>query len=142
GIYMIIPLVVLRQLDALKRSPDPEKAFNARWASREIEYYMRSGELKIENSYIPLNILENPADNKVVGTALWLKREQYKRPWLVTTDINMRIAALSVGVDAVDEKYLRECITVARLVSEKRMYLELKKELEKCRNKKESSAAG
>lgn len=94
---IFIPAAVLKQLDRLKSSGREGVSYNARVASQNIEGKQRKGRVTIVTDYANVNMLDNDADNQVVGTALWLKQKGYK-PILVTTDRNMRIAAGGCGL--------------------------------------------
>ncbi len=98
---VIIPAVALRQLDSLKNSSDSNTAYWARKASQAIEQQQRKGNLLIEGSSLDVNALGNAADNEIIGTALWVSRNYVvKNVILVSTDRNMRIAAVNSGLKA------------------------------------------
>ena len=98
--YFVIPAVVLRQLDGLKNNP--ATSYNARKASQYIEQMQAEERLAVTDRYIPVNMLENKADNMIVGTAIFTKEnvDDYE-VCLASTDRNMRIAANYYGVDTV-----------------------------------------
>jgi len=98
----VVPLVVIHQLDYLKKSENENLAKKVRMAIRQIEEYSDRGSLHIETNYIPIELLENNADNKVIGTALWLKKVKKVEPFLVTTDINMRVVSKLVEIHSLD----------------------------------------
>lgn len=93
----VIPVAVLKQLDGLKNNQDDSVGYKARKAAQTIEDMQQAGRAIIENNHLPVDMLDNQADNRVVGTAGWL-RDQGCDAWLVTTDRNMRIAARASGV--------------------------------------------
>jgi len=98
--YFVIPAVVLRQLDGLKNNP--ATSYNARKASQYIEQMQAEERLAVTDRYIPVNMLENKADNMIVGTAIFTKEnvDDYE-VCLASTDRNMRIVANYYGVDTV-----------------------------------------
>ena len=96
---VFIPAAVIKQLDGLKSS-DPERALTARKASRLIEEAIMQEKARICHEYDHVDILESPADNKIVGAAMLLEREKGGRVVLLTTDRNMKIAAMSCGIES------------------------------------------
>jgi PIN domain len=107
---VIIPFVVLRELDGLKNCDHVDIARAARKVSRTLDRVgsyndlTKKGKLstgavlKIVNAFDPVDALASDADNKVVGTALRLKREGAENVVLVSTDSNMRIVARAMGL--------------------------------------------
>ena len=95
----IIPAAVIKQLDGLKNS-DPERAATARKASRFIEDAIMLTKAQICHGYDHVDLLASPADNKIVGAAMLLDRKKDDRVVLLTTDRNMRIAAMSCGIES------------------------------------------
>ncbi len=102
---VIIPAVVLRQLDGLKNSSNGNTAYWARKASQAIERQQRKNNFLIEGASLAVNPLDNAADNEIIGTALYVKgnvghytSSKVKDVVLVSTDRNMRIAAGSYGL--------------------------------------------
>ena len=105
----VIPMSVIRQLDGLKKSDRIEVAKAARYVSNNLdrigEYgdlsvgvpLSTGGRLKIIRTYTKVDGLESDADNKIVGTALSLKKEGYDVV-LLTADTNMRIVARAYGI--------------------------------------------
>ncbi len=94
-----IPVVVLKQLDGLKKSSVQAKAYASRRASRSIEKHLKSGgDVRIVTDWIKMDLLDNNSDNQVIGTALWLKQNGYGEVTLLSTDTNMRIAAEGAGI--------------------------------------------
>ena len=94
---LVIPAIVLKQLDGLKNSEKEDVAQRARAASNAIVEAQRKNRLKIVSEYSKIDMLESHADNVIVGTAMKMK-ETYSEVVLLTTDTNMKIAAESVGV--------------------------------------------
>jgi len=106
---VIAPAVVLRQLDGLKNSSNGNTAYWARKASQAIERQQRKNNFLIEGASVTVNSLDNAADNEIIGTALYVKRNtgrytssRVKDVVLVSTDRNMRIAAVNYGLTAED----------------------------------------
>jgi PIN domain len=107
---VVIPFVVLRELDGLKYSDHIHIARAARKVSRILDRLWSYNDLaegvklptgavlKIINAFDPLNALASDADNRIVGTALKLQREGVPDIVLVSTDNNMRIAAKALGL--------------------------------------------
>jgi predicted ribonuclease YlaK len=115
---VIIPFVVLRELDGLKNSDHVHIARAARKVSRTLDRLGSYNDLtegaklstgavlKIVTVFDPLNALASDADNRIVGTALKLQREGIPDIALVSTDDNMRIAAKALGLKA---EYWPDC---------------------------------
>ena len=95
----IIPAAVIKQLDGLKNS-DPERATAARKASRFIEEAIMLTKAQICHGYDHVDLLASPADNNIVGAAILLDRKRDDRVVLITTDRDMRIAAMSCGIES------------------------------------------
>ncbi|MEW6739982.1 MAG: PIN domain-containing protein [Nitrospirota bacterium] len=109
-----VPITVLRQLDGLKKSVNTDVATKARRASRILDEITARGDpvtgitmpngsvFKLARKYTPIDTLDNIADNKIVGTAEALKKEAANTDsvTVLTTDVNMRIAARGYGVKA------------------------------------------
>ena len=98
---LVVPAIVLKQLDGLKNSEKEDVAHKARAASNAIIEAQRSGRLMISVDYNKVDMLDNNADNVILGTAAKLK-ETYPEVILLTTDTNMKIAAESMGVGGVE----------------------------------------
>lgn len=94
---LVVPAIVLKQLDGLKNSEKEDVAYRARAASNAILEAQRSGRLKIAGEFKKVDMLASYADNVIVGTALKIK-EKGENVILMTTDKNMKIAAASVGI--------------------------------------------
>ena len=95
---VVIPLAVIGQLDGLKNNEDIVVAQRARQASRAILEAQTKGKVEIMNNFKKgIKTLDSEADNKIIGTCLTLK-EQGEDVNLLTTDVNMRITARSMGV--------------------------------------------
>ena len=125
---VVIPLWVLEELDHLKTYSD-ERGRNARQAIRFLDESGRKGSLsegvKIENgsilriglSYtkdIPLGLLEDKMDNKIILTAYSLQ-QQGQTVFFVSKDINARVKATALGLKAVD--YEKQKVNIDKLYS-------------------------
>ena len=93
---LVIPAIVLKQLDGLKNSQKEDTAKRARAASNAI-LEAQKNRLRIVGEFRKVNMLASYADNVIVGTALKIK-ETNPEVVLITTDINMKIAAESAGI--------------------------------------------
>ncbi|MCR4674000.1 MAG: PhoH family protein [Lachnospiraceae bacterium] len=115
---LVIPLVVLEELDGLKKS-EGEKGSNARAAVRKLEEYRQKGNLlqgvklaeggslRIEKNYVdvelPKDLPDDKPDNRILKVCKGL-RDSYKRKQviLVSKDIVLRLKAELIGVKAED----------------------------------------
>lgn len=102
---VIIPIVVIEELDKLKMSQDCQKSHQARIAIKHIEEYMSTIECDMSYSIInELNCqhLNHHNDNIILSSA---KRNN---AYLYTLDINMRIKAefLNIKLFSVDGKMM------------------------------------
>ena len=114
---IIIPIVVIEEIDRFKREMS-ENGRHARHFSRLIDELRKDGELskgvKLSNGGmltvelggdfpLPSELSMEKADNKMLGLALMLKKEQPRRPIIfLTKDANLRIKADALGVVAED----------------------------------------
>ncbi|MDP2977713.1 MAG: PhoH family protein [Thiobacillus sp.] len=121
-----VPMMTLEELDANKKGMS-EVARNARQTSRMLDeivsccedsikdgielagpsHELATGRLFLQteaiNSVLPASLPTSRADNQIIAVALHLHQTQPKRPViLVTKDINMRIKARALGLDAQD----------------------------------------
>jgi PhoH-like ATPase len=121
-----VPMMTLEELDANKKGMS-EVARNARQASRMLDEIVSGSEAAIKhgvelagpshdqatgrlflqteaiNNVLPASLPTARADNQIIGVAMHLHEQQPKRPViLVTKDINMRIKARALGLDAQD----------------------------------------
>lgn len=125
---VIVPLWVLEELDKLKTFSD-EKGRNARQAIRLIESIGKRGNLsrgvRMENGSIlrvvlthekdvPADLRQDSADNKILLTALTLKKEG-RQVFFVSKDINARVKAIALGIAAVD--YEKQKVNISSLYS-------------------------
>jgi len=96
---VFVPLTVIKQLDALKNNPDIERSKKARSASFFIDEGMKNGNVTVLTAYDQVDGLDNTSDNKIVGAAVRLKRENPEAVVaLLATDRNMRIVAGGFGI--------------------------------------------
>jgi PhoH-like ATPase len=121
-----VPMMTLEELDANKKGMS-EVARNARQASRLLDEIVSEGEENIKhgielvgpsrglasgrlflqtdaiNSVLPSSLPTSRSDNQIIAVALHLHELHPKRAViLVTKDINMRIKARALGLDAQD----------------------------------------
>jgi PhoH-like ATPase len=121
-----VPMMTLEELDANKKGMS-EVARNARQASRTLDeivsgceaaikhgidltvpsHELATGRLFLQteaiNNVLPSSLPTARADNQIIGVAMHLHEQFAKRPViLVTKDINMRIKARALGLDAQD----------------------------------------
>lgn len=103
---LVIPQIVLGQLDEKKTSKDEEEAYKAREAIRQINNYrsfewLNLGEVS-EPSLLNRDLDPNSSDNRILSVAL---RYIVKLPILLTDDINFRnIAGAQPGITIMDTK--------------------------------------
>ncbi|MDX9993868.1 MAG: PhoH family protein [Rhodocyclaceae bacterium] len=123
---IFVPMMTLEELDANKKGMS-EVARNARQASRMLDeivsgseesirhgidlagpsHELASGRLLLQteaiNGVLPASLPTSRADNQIIAVALHLRQQHPKRPViLVTKDINMRIKARALGLEAQD----------------------------------------
>ncbi len=123
---LYVPMMTLEELDANKKGMS-EVARNARQASRMLDEIVSGSEEAIRhgielagpshdqatgrlflqtdaiNSVLPASLPTARADNQIIAVAIYLHQLQPGRPViLVTKDINMRIKARALGLDAQD----------------------------------------
>lgn len=116
--HLILPLVVLEELDGLKKA-EGEKGANARMAVRKLENYRQKGNLldgvklpgggllKIEKNFVnvelPPDIPDDKADNRILKVCKGLMEEKTEeKVILVTKDIVLRLKAQILGIEAED----------------------------------------
>lgn len=115
---VVIPLVVVEELDGLKKA-DGDKGANARAAVRLLEKYRNEGNLlkgiklesggsiRIEKNYrnveLPDDLPEDKSDNRILKVCKGLK-EDNKSAYvcLVTKDLVLRLKAQIIGLNAED----------------------------------------
>lgn len=122
--HLVLPLVVLEELDGLKKA-EGEKGANAREAIRRLEKLrlsggllegvklMNGGTLRVESNFvheeIPECLPEEKADNRILKVCKGLERrlnqdnQEVQEPVvLVTKDILLRMKAQMIGIEAED----------------------------------------
>tara|TARA_R110000824_G_scaffold4217_4_gene20085 strand:- start:3439 stop:4776 length:1338 start_codon:yes stop_codon:yes gene_type:complete len=122
---IVVPLKVLEEIDKHKKRQD-SVGFNARQIIKIFDGLREKGSLskgirlskgkgivkvmsadKIDETVLPKDLTAEHADHVIISTALTLQKEDPRRKTiLVSRDINMRVIADSVGLDA--EGYLTE----------------------------------
>ena len=122
---LILPLVVLEELDGLKKA-EGEKGANARAAVRKLESYRQKGDLlqgvelpgggilRIEKNFVhvelPPDIPDDKPDNRILKVCKGLaETEKEGQVILVTKDIVLRLKAQILGIRAED--FERECVS-------------------------------
>lgn len=115
---VVIPLVVVEELDCLKKA-EGDKGANARAAVRLLEKYRSEGDLlkgvklrndgslRIEKNYtkveLPEDLPEDKSDNRILKVCKGLKEDKKnKHVCLVTKDLVLRLKAQIIGVNAED----------------------------------------
>ncbi len=114
---VIIPITVIEEIDRFKREMS-ENGRNARHFSRLIDQVRKEGSLsqgvKLPNGALlivelssagplPPELSIDRADNRILATAMNLRKTMPKRPVVfVTKDTNLRIKADALGLDAED----------------------------------------
>lgn len=123
---LVVPLVVLEELDGLKKH-DGEKGANARAAVRKLEEYRNEGDLlkgvplenggtiRIEKNFVnvelPEDLPDDKADNRIlkVCKGLFDSKKENQEIILVTKDLVLRLKAQIMGIKAED--FMTEQIT-------------------------------
>ena len=102
---IVIPAVVIKEIDGLKRNQNENTAQAARQVARTLDLFgsyadltdgvrlSTGGILKVSNEHIEIDALESKADNKILGTALLIKKVSGGKVVVLTTDTNMRTVA-------------------------------------------------
>ena len=115
---VVIPLVVVEELDGLKKA-DGDKGANARAAVRLLENYRNMGNLlegieldnggciRVEKNYkqieLPEDLPEDKSDNRILKVCMGLKKDnEDSYVCLVTKDLVLRLKAQIVGIYAED----------------------------------------
>jgi len=111
---IVIPTAVIKEIDGLKRHPDPDepKAKAARKVTRTMDVLGSSQDIsrgartstgssvRICHKYAGIDDLASNADNRIVGTAIQLKKETQGRVILISRDGNVRNVARAYGIKA------------------------------------------
>ncbi|MFP4365053.1 MAG: PhoH family protein [Spirochaetia bacterium] len=126
---VVIPLMVLEELDQLKRHSD-ERGRNARHAIRFIDEISKHGNLsegaKMDNGSVlrvelahakntPSDMLQDKPDNRIIMTAYSLQKRKDRQVFFVSKDINARVKATALGIKAVD--YEKQKVNINTLYS-------------------------
>lgn len=114
---VVIPMVVLEELDALKKT-EGEKGANARRAIRMLETLRMEGDLlegvalegggcvRVERNFVavtlPGDLPEDKTDNRILKVCRGLADSRPEQVVLVTKDILLRIKAQIIGIRAED----------------------------------------
>jgi PhoH-like ATPase len=116
---IVIPIAVLEEIDGHKKRQD-EVGRNARWVSNFLDRLRAvghlyagvplgdlGGTLRVELNHqevdkLPITLDRSKIDNRMIAVALALKQGSSLPVILVTKDINMRIKADALGIDAED----------------------------------------
>lgn len=110
---IVIPTAVIKELDGMKKNPDPfePRAKAARKIARTLDMLSSHEDLlkgaklsssrllRVERSYVLVEGLASAEDNKIVGTAVALLK-RCKNVMLLTLDANMRTIARLNGIRA------------------------------------------
>ena len=121
-----LPMMTLEELDSNKKGVS-EVARNARQASRFLDEIVSGSESSIQsgielrrqptdsargrlflqteaiNGTLPASLPTSKADNQIIGVVIWLQQKHpSRRVILVSKDINMRIKARALGLEAED----------------------------------------
>ncbi len=114
---VVIPIYVIEEIDSLKRV-DGERGRNARVVARSIDDLRKKGslvegvclnnggklfvEINGDVTQLPFFIKKDVMDNRILATALEVKKNAKDPVILVTKDINMRIKADSMSLKVED----------------------------------------
>lgn len=105
---LIIPQIVLNELDKLKESTSESEAFSARDVIRQISNYKSYDWLNIkEESHVellPKDLDNEKNDNKILSIGI---KYIIKKPILLTDDINLRNIASSKNITSLDLNELK-----------------------------------
>jgi PhoH-like ATPase len=120
---VIIPLTVIEEVDNIKERQD-SSGFNARQVSRNLDELRNGHKLsdgvklsnggvltvftdsetrKFQEEYVPF-INSSKEDNRILATAKYMNEKRDKKVALVSNDMNMRIKADALGLNANDYK--------------------------------------
>jgi PhoH-like ATPase len=112
---VVIPISVIEELDTFKSVAD-ERGKAARIVSRRLDEMRKGGKLNIgvkmekggtlivdldHEQVLPKAFLLQQMDNRILNSALWYNKKKHSAI-LVTKDINLRLKAEAVGVNAED----------------------------------------
>ena len=116
--HLVLPLVVLEELDGLKKA-EGEKGANARAAVRKLEEYRHKGDLlqgvelpgggclRVEKNYVnvelPPDLPDDKPDNRILKVCKGLADDKKAdQVILVTKDIVLRLKAQILGINGTD----------------------------------------
>ena len=127
---VVIPIYVIEEIDTLKRA-EGERGRNARVVARSIDELRKQGslvdgvnlpnggrlliEINGDVTKLPFFIKKDVMDNRILATALEVKKNATKDVILVTKDINMRIKADSMSL--IVEDYVTDTYDISELYS-------------------------
>lgn len=114
-----VPMTVLEELDKLKLSDNPERAFNSRNAMRKLIA------LKDKVKYI-INrqdccLIENTPDNRIISTAFYIQNELDKDAEMISQDFNVIEKCRAIGIKF---KNIQECVEKDFYKGYKQVYLD------------------
>ena len=108
---IVVPLAAIKELDGLKKSQSDLVAQSARQVSRMLDRISSYSDIKeaggkissgarifIETNYEKVEGLASEEDQKIIGTALFLKKKGVENLILATADTNMRIVGRTFGI--------------------------------------------
>ena len=114
---IVIPITVVEEVDRFKREMS-ENGRNARYFSRLMDSLRKDGQLSegvkmstgatvmVDMGHVgalPPGLSEDKPDNRILASAMTLRKAQTKKPVVfVTKDINLRIKADALGIEAED----------------------------------------
>lgn len=125
---VIIPMTVIEELDSFKRLND-ERGRSARMVSRQLDALRTKGKIssgvKLKNGgtlrielgnhvELPSELITAKADHLILSIAI-LHQKNGERVFFITKDINLRIKAEVVGIEAQD--YEKEKVKIEELYS-------------------------
>lgn len=114
GNDVVIPLIVLDELDRKKEAPGL-LGESARYINRYLDDLRQKGDLnkgakidgnqtirvELDSFSVPNDLDPLHGDNKIIGTALFLKKKE-KKVIVVTKDINFRVKCDALGIQSED----------------------------------------
>ena len=116
GSDVIIPLIVLDELDRFKERPGIIGE-NARYINRYLDELRKEGNIhegisvgddqtiRVEinhNSFVPEGLSPSHADNRIIGLAVGVAKESGQDVTLITKDINFRVKCDALGINSED----------------------------------------
>jgi PhoH-like ATPase len=114
GNDVVLPLVVLDELDRKKEAPGL-LGESARYINRYLDNLRTCGKLnkgvkidgnqtvrvELDSFAVPNDLDQQQGDNKIIGTALFLKKKE-RKVIVVTKDINFRVKCDALGIQSED----------------------------------------